>query len=385
MTPRLRCKYACLPPSNPAILSRCTVSQSGAFDTVSPVGAGLMPSLYEVFIWTGSPLQIGLSCLTLFVLLWAFNKLCFTRRRRRTAETELRARDPTKGHRWTLAEFICRPTYCSVCENSLIFGAYCDSCLICTHDRCASVANAQFACKALTLSPGRTSMRHHFVKGNLPLGSRCSLCGRGCGAEPRLCGMRCVWCQRKWHETCVRGDAGLEACDLGPFASMIVPPYAIALRTTDAAAAARQRRFLVDRVYPVATIEAWRPVLVLVNPTSGEKAGDYLMSIFRSLLNPVQVSFSLFFMLVGHIYIYDYQVVNLNEVSPDEALEFCRLVDTFQCRVIVCGGDGTVGWMSAAIQRANLKVIFTHYKLCACNFATCLGSSCCWDYSVGNW
>ena len=197
--------------------------------------------------------------------------------------------------------------------------------------------------------------------------------------------MRCVWCQRKWHETCVRGDAGLEACDLGPFASMIVPPYAIALRTTDAAAAARQRRFLVDRVYPVATIEAWRPVLVLVNPTSGEKAGDYLMSIFRSLLNPVQVSFSLFFMLVGHIYIYDYQVVNLNEVSPDEALEFCRLVDTFQCRVIVCGGDGTVGWMSAAIQRANLKVIFTHYKLCACNFATCLGSSCCWDYSVGNW
>ena len=79
--------------------------------------------------------------------------------------------------------------------------------------------------------------------------------------------------------------------------------------------------------------------------------------------------------------------MNLNEVSPDDALEFCRLVDNFQCRVIVCGGDGTVGWMSAAIQRANLKVIFTNYKLCACmyNFATCLGSSCCWDYSVGNW
>ena len=255
--------------------------------------------LYELFIWQGEPLQIGLACLLIFILLWAFNKF-YLSRRKRVVSHHLHVRDPSKGHRWTPTEFIRRPTYCSVCEEPFVTGSYCDTCLVCTHDECVGAADKRFACKALTLSPERTSMRHHFVKGNVPLCSACARCGRDCGGEPRLCDVRCVWCQRKWHEKCVlRGNVGLEECDLGVFASLIVPPYSIALKMSSDRAVAvaagwrkgrqQRRRLVVDRVYPVATRRLWSPVLILSNPKSGEKAGDYLLSAFRSLLNPVQV------------------------------------------------------------------------------------------------
>ena len=49
--------------------------------------------------------------------------------------------------------------------------------------------------------------------------------------------------------------------------------------------------------------------------------------------------------------------MSLAEVSPEDALDFCHLVGDIECRIIVCGGDGTVGWVLAAIDKANLKVI----------------------------
>eukprot|EP00118_Oscarella_pearsei_P008402 m.43061 g.43061 ORF g.43061 m.43061 type:complete len:544 (+) comp33405_c0_seq10:12-1643(+) len=294
-----------------------------------------MQSLAELFVWRGLPHQIGLACLFIFLLLWAFNKFYFSRRKR---SHHLQVRDPGKGHRWIPAEFIRRPTYCSVCEEPFVMGSLCDSCQICTHDGCVKVANKRLACKALALSSRRSAMRHHFVKGNIPLCSICSKCGRPCGGEPRLCDIRCIWCQRKWHENCVK-DVGMENCDLGSFSSLVVPPYSVTLRTDGWKG---RRRLVVDRVFPppsfpdLGLFRPWTPLLVLSNPKSGEKAGDYLLSAFRDLVNPVQV-------------------VNLAEVSPEDALDFCRLVGNFQCRVIVCGGDGTVGWVLAAIDKAKLQ------------------------------
>ena len=44
------------------------------------------------------------------------------------------------------------------------------------------------------------------------------------------------------------------------------------------------------------------------------------------------------------------------ETSPEEALKICHLVPDVRFSVLVCGGDGTVGWVLRAIEQANLKV-----------------------------
>ncbi|KAK3717363.1 hypothetical protein QZH41_011596, partial [Actinostola sp. cb2023] len=48
-------------------------------------------------------------------------------------------------------------------------------------------------------------------------------------------------------------------------------------------------------------------------------------------------------------------VVDLHEVSPESALEFCRLLPGHRCRILVCGGDGSVGWVLAALDKVKLQ------------------------------
>ena len=50
------------------------------------------------------------------------------------------------------------------------------------------------------------------------------------------------------------------------------------------------------------------------------------------------------------------QVIDLHEVSPEEALGFCQLLPHHQCRLLVCGGDGTVGWVLSSLDKTSLKV-----------------------------
>mmetsp|Transcript_19920 Transcript_19920/g.57116 ORF Transcript_19920/g.57116 Transcript_19920/m.57116 type:complete len:878 (+) Transcript_19920:2-2635(+) len=70
------------------------------------------------------------------------------------------------------------------------------------------------------------------------------------------------------------------------------------------------------------------PVLVFVNAKSGGQLGASLLSEFFRLLNPVQVV--------------DIQA----ERGPQRALlQFKPLADANQLKIIVCGGDGTIGWV----------------------------------------
>uniref|UniRef100_UPI00398EDF0F diacylglycerol kinase epsilon-like n=1 Tax=Pristiophorus japonicus TaxID=55135 RepID=UPI00398EDF0F len=81
--------------------------------------------------------------------------------------------------------------------------------------------------------------------------------------------------------------------------------------------------------------ENWTPVLVLVNPRSGNMTQD-LMGEFRSLLNPIQV-------------------VDLGSATPRKALQLCTLLPNHAARVLVCGGDGTVRWVLDAIDEMKYK------------------------------
>ncbi|KAK1306428.1 Diacylglycerol kinase 1 [Acorus calamus] len=78
-----------------------------------------------------------------------------------------------------------------------------------------------------------------------------------------------------------------------------------------------------------------RPLLVFINKKSGAQRGDSLKRRLRILLNPLQV-FEL-----------------SSAQGPEAGLFLFRRVPHF--KILVCGGDGTVGWVLGAIDKQNFE------------------------------
>ncbi|XP_026466696.1 diacylglycerol kinase eta-like [Ctenocephalides felis] len=232
-------------------------------------------------------------------------------------------------HHW-YATSHARPTYCNVCRDALSgvtsHGLSCEVCKCKVHKRCA--AKAVSNCKWTTLASvgkdiiedkdGNITMPHQWMEGNLPVSAKCAVCDKTCGSVLRLQDWRCLWCRATVHTAC--RPAHKVKCPLGPSKVSVVPPTAL---------------------HSVGSEETWEatrpqgcsPLLVFVNSKSGDNQGVKFLRRFKQLLNPAQV-----FDLIGS--------------GPGVGLNLFRNFDHF--RILICSGDGSVGWVLSEIDRLDL-------------------------------
>ncbi|XP_031830705.1 diacylglycerol kinase eta isoform X3 [Nomia melanderi] len=233
------------------------------------------------------------------------------------------------NHQW-YATSHARPTYCNVCRDTLYgvtsHGLSCEICKYKVHKQCSIKAINN--CKWTTLASigkdiiedqdGNITMPHQWMEGNLPVSSKCSLCEKTCGSVLRLQDWRCLWCRATVHTAC--RPAISVKCPLGPAKLSVVPPTAL---------------------HSIGSDEAWEairptgcsPLLVFVNSKSGDNQGVKFLRRFKQLLNPAQV-------------------FDLIKGGPGPGLRLFRHFDPF--RILVCSGDGSVGWVLSEIDRLGM-------------------------------
>ncbi|XP_036713010.1 diacylglycerol kinase delta isoform X2 [Balaenoptera musculus] len=232
-------------------------------------------------------------------------------------------------HNWYACSHA-RPTYCNVCREALSgvtsHGLSCEVCKFKAHKRCAVRATSN--CKWTTLaSIGKDiiededgiAMPHQWLEGNLPVSAKCTVCDKTCGSVLRLQDWRCLWCKAMVHTACK--ESLLTKCPLGLCKVSVIPPTALNSIDSDG--------FWKATCPPSCT----SPLLVFVNSKSGDNQGVKFLRRFKQLLNPAQV-------------------FDLMNGGPHLGLRLFQKFDTF--RILVCGGDGSVGWVLSEIDSLNL-------------------------------
>uniref|UniRef100_A0A4W5NUG0 Diacylglycerol kinase n=1 Tax=Hucho hucho TaxID=62062 RepID=A0A4W5NUG0_9TELE len=218
----------------------------------------------------------------------------------------LKARSTNKRdgqHIWRMKHFN-KPVYCNVCQ-SMLLGLRKQG-LCCT-------------CNSSIPSLGG-NLSHGWVSADCD-SSKCHFCNK---KIKTLAGKHCVWCQQMRHDDCV--NFGSSSCDCGSLRDHILPPvWGITTLILS----------LPHLSLQIAPIPDTHPLLVFVNPKSGGKQGERVLRKFQYLLNPRQV-------------------YNLSNGGPGPGLHFFRNLHDY--RILVCGGDGTVGWILDAIDKADLPV-----------------------------
>ncbi|ONK75785.1 uncharacterized protein A4U43_C03F20530 [Asparagus officinalis] len=289
----------------------------------------------------------------------------------------------------------------------------CDVCGAAAHLTCSS--NAHNDCKCVSMF-GYKHVIHQWVVWWTEMADQtgesllCCYCEEPCsrsflGGSPIWC---CMWCQRLVHFDCQASMAKEmgDTCDLGPFKRLILSPLFVkdlrkserggflssfshganelastvrerirsqskkhmhvsandsqrdyehsdsindAARqngkqdynvkvgpTTNVPSASDDLQRRAEQQYELTDLSSdARPLLVFINNRSGAQRGDLLKHRLHILLNPVQV-FEL----------------SRNQ-GPEEAFHLFRNVPRF--RILVCGGDGTVGWVLNAIDRQKFE------------------------------
>uniref|UniRef100_A0A8C9PGX6 Diacylglycerol kinase n=1 Tax=Spermophilus dauricus TaxID=99837 RepID=A0A8C9PGX6_SPEDA len=235
-------------------------------------------------------------------------------------------------HMWRPKRFP-RPVYCNLCELSIGLGKQGLSCNLCkytVHDQCAMKA---LPCEVSTYAKSRKDIgvqSHVWVRGGCESG-RCDRCQKKIRTYHSLTGLHCVWCH----------------LEVGPLSTGLLSPTSF---TAVVVLASEQERkhsktsqkttddsnLCISEALRINPVSNTHPLLVFVNPKSGGKQGLRVLWKFQYILNPRQV-------------------INLLKDGPEQGLRFFK--DVPDSRILVCGGDGTVGWILEAIDKINLPVV----------------------------
>uniref|UniRef100_I3KSY6 Diacylglycerol kinase n=1 Tax=Oreochromis niloticus TaxID=8128 RepID=I3KSY6_ORENI len=234
-------------------------------------------------------------------------------------------------HIWTMKHFN-KPTYCSVCESMLLGlgkqGLSCNCCKYIVHSQCAN-KNPEPCARTFVKSKQEIGIpAHDWIRADCGA-NKCDVCNK---KIKTLAGKRCVWCQELRHDECVL--RGLSNCDCGPLKDHILPPWAIYAVSKEEDTSLLNVT-LDGHILQIVPVPRTHPLLVFVNPKSGGKQGERVLRKFQYLLNPRQV-------------------YNLSDGGPAPGLHFFRNLRDY--RILVCGGDGTVGWLLDALDKENLQV-----------------------------
>jgi len=114
---------------------------------------------------------------------------CSTRRSKRRIHMKEFFRKSKHG--WHYTDLFNKPTYCCVCSQHILHGAFCDCCGVCADEDCLRRADRTLVCKEIMAPPRPNgASEHHWVRGNVPLASYCLVCEQQCGTQPKLCDFR---------------------------------------------------------------------------------------------------------------------------------------------------------------------------------------------------
>nr|XP_033802363.1 diacylglycerol kinase kappa isoform X1 [Geotrypetes seraphini] len=258
-------------------------------------------------------------------------------------------------HNWYACSHA-RPTFCNVCREALSgvtsHGLSCEVCKFKAHKRCAvrAISNCKWTTLAsvgndiiededgekwrslsatdlsfqllvkLKLSKNKkVTMPHQWLEGNLPVSAKCAVCDRACGSVRKLQDWRCLWCKAIVHSAC-KEQLG-KKCPLGQCKVSIIPPTALNSIDSDGFWKA------------TCPLSCSSPLLVFVNSKSGDNQGVKFLRKFKQFLNPAQV-------------------FDLMNGGPHLGLRLFQKFSTF--RILVCGGDGSVGWVLSEIDKLGL-------------------------------
>ncbi|KAK6103773.1 Diacylglycerol kinase accessory domain family protein [Brugia pahangi] len=162
--------------------------------------------------------------------------------------------------------------------------------------------------------------------------------------DKEVIAITCSWCKRSYHNKveCFSSQCFEKSCDRGDLKEVIVPPTWIQCsnqtQTRKRKKVAKRKKRRLFRIRPVPLNDGtWlpsQPLLVFVNPKSGGNKGSKLLHTFCWLLNPRQV--------------FDITAMK----GPEFGLSMFKKVAS-NLRLLVCGGDGTVGWILSTLDRMN--------------------------------
>ncbi|XP_057313377.1 diacylglycerol kinase zeta-like isoform X3 [Hydractinia symbiolongicarpus] len=236
----------------------------------------------------------------------------------------------------------------------------CTVCKVVAHQKCIEQLERihQIKCKltfreAAPKGGVETNPPHHIVR-RRKLDGRCDSCGKAFQSmlsyktQKDYIAVNCSWCKRAYHmkPECSNTFLSESQCDMGIHKNLILSPswivklpprkYSQINNRRGGRPSTRRHSSKERRAFVIKPIEDKLkiPLLVFVNPKSGGNQGARILEKYQYILNPRQV-------------------FDLSHGGPRFGLDLYRKVPNL--RILVCGGDGTVGWILSEIDRLKIN------------------------------